>query len=331
MVLPGTWSAALTLLILAAICFALWPNLFKLAGRWRFELFSFDFAAGVLICALFAAFTLGTLGAELNFSDSMLVAGRRAELMAVASGTLFALANMLYLATIALMGLTNGTLLTFGALGFVLSFLELLQGHYLTANGSGLLLAITAALAVASTSAKRTAAGPRLLKQMSPTRKGAITGVLSGITFAGVWPVLQLAEVDQMGIGAYGGVLMAAIGILVSTFFLNFFFLNMSLEGGAISYSTYLTGTAKDHLKGIFCGVVCAAGALALYAACTGVAPVTRFEAWLSLFAGAFLAVISGLLFWQRMPQPPAAKRNTLISTLLYAAGVALLLAGMRK
>ena len=319
MLLPGTWSAALSLLLLSIICFGLWPNIFKSAGRWRFELFSIDFGLGAVLCALIAAYTLGTLGAELNFSDSMLVAGRRAEVMAVAAGVVFALGNLLYFATIALIGLTNGTLVTFSVFGCALGLLELPHRNYPTVGAGFLILAIAAGLAAASVAVKK------------QSRKGSITGLLAGLAFAGVWPVLEQAEPETLGIGAYGGVLLAAVGVLLATVFLDFFFLNISLEGGNISFANYLSGTFKDHAKGIFSGFVCAAGALALYTACTGTAGVTRFHAWITPFAGGLGAVLCGLAFWQKAPQPPAAKRNTLLSTALFAVGAAVLLFGMRK
>ena len=50
------------------ICLGSWINTFKATGnRWRFELFSIDFAVGALLISLLAAYTLGTLGADLEF------------------------------------------------------------------------------------------------------------------------------------------------------------------------------------------------------------------------------------------------------------------------
>ena len=80
MILPSTYSAALLLTILSMICWGSWANTFKLTGKWRFELFYFDYAVGVLLAAVVAAFTFGSMGGEeffsyLNISDSLHRAG----------------------------------------------------------------------------------------------------------------------------------------------------------------------------------------------------------------------------------------------------------------
>ena len=54
---------------------------------------------------------------------------------------------------------------------------------------------------------------------------------------------------------------------------------------------------------------------------------LTAFQAWLGPFGGAVVAVVTGLLIWQRIPQPPAAKRMTIVATVLFVIGVGLLIA----
>ena len=64
MTLPTTYLAALLAVILGALCLGSWINTLKLAKKWRFELFCFDFAIGAFLAACVAAATLGTLGAD---------------------------------------------------------------------------------------------------------------------------------------------------------------------------------------------------------------------------------------------------------------------------
>jgi glucose uptake protein len=320
--------------------------LFKLAGpKWRFELFSIDFALGVTLLAVVAAYTLGSRGSELDFSDSMLVAGRRAQAMAIGAGAVFAFGNMLYLGTIALMGLSNGTLLTFSVFGCGVGLLQLSSKHFVSPAASFLIFASAGAFTFLSAKLTREAAtargaaatpgtnvrGPADSKAMTLSTKGSITAILAGLSFASVWPVLALAQTDDLAIGAYGGVLMAAIGILVATLFLNFFFMNISLEGGQVGYRNYLTGTWKQHSIGAASGVGWAAAALALYTAKTGSATVSVFDAWLVPFAAATVAAISGVVFWQKVRVPAAAGRNKWIALILFTAGAAVLLAGLYK
>ena len=82
MILPTTYAAALLLTLLSMICWGSWANTFKLSKNWRFELFYFDYAFGVLIMALIAAFTFGSMGDELSFMDNLLITGKRQMAMA---------------------------------------------------------------------------------------------------------------------------------------------------------------------------------------------------------------------------------------------------------
>ena len=105
MLTPTTYAAALMLSILSMICWGSWANTFKLTKKWRFELFYFDYAFGVLAAALIAAFTFGSMGNELSFTDNLLITGKRQMAMGMAAGAIFNLANMLLVAAISISGL----------------------------------------------------------------------------------------------------------------------------------------------------------------------------------------------------------------------------------
>ena len=72
MILPTTYAAALLLTILSMICWGSWANTTKLTGKWRFELFYFDYSLGVLLLAILAALTLGSMGDDLTAFDNWL-------------------------------------------------------------------------------------------------------------------------------------------------------------------------------------------------------------------------------------------------------------------
>src|SRR6266542_632953 len=106
MVIPSTYWAALALALVSMLCWGSWANTFKLTGgKWRFELFYFDYAFGVMIAALIAALTFGQFGNELTFQDNLAVAGKRWMVYAFAAGIIFNLANMLLVGAIALAGM----------------------------------------------------------------------------------------------------------------------------------------------------------------------------------------------------------------------------------
>src|SRR5260370_24374447 len=100
MLIPQTYAFASILIVLSMICWGSWANTFKLAGKWRFELFYYDYSLGVLLAAIIAAYTFGSMGDELSFSDNLIVAGKRNMAYAVAGGVVFNIANMLLVSAI---------------------------------------------------------------------------------------------------------------------------------------------------------------------------------------------------------------------------------------
>ncbi|MGO9097496.1 MAG: hypothetical protein ACLQGV_20025 [Bryobacteraceae bacterium] len=88
-------------------CWGSWWNSFKLAGKWRFELFYWDFILGVAVAAVIAAFTFGSLGFDgLHFSDNLFLVGRRNMVIGMGAGAVFNLGNMLLLAAVSVAGMS---------------------------------------------------------------------------------------------------------------------------------------------------------------------------------------------------------------------------------
>src|SRR5215467_13417865 len=60
-----SYALAVVLCVLTMFCWGSWANTRKLARRdWRFELFYWDYAGGVLLLTLILGFTLGSTGTE---------------------------------------------------------------------------------------------------------------------------------------------------------------------------------------------------------------------------------------------------------------------------
>src|SRR5437016_10103019 len=144
MILPATYISALLLTVLSMICWGSWANTFKLAGKWRFELFYYDYALGVLLAAIVAAYTFGSLGSDLSFSDNLLIASKRNMAYAVAGGTVFNLANMLLVAAISVAGLAVAFPVGIG-LALVVG---VIWNYFLNPQGNPVLLAVGVVLVV---------------------------------------------------------------------------------------------------------------------------------------------------------------------------------------
>jgi glucose uptake protein len=65
MFLAESYSLAVMLCVVTMLCWGSWANRQKLAGKdWRFQLFYWNYATGVLVLALVLALTLGSTGTQ---------------------------------------------------------------------------------------------------------------------------------------------------------------------------------------------------------------------------------------------------------------------------
>ena len=62
MFLPATYQAALVLMLLSMLCWGSWANTLKLCPGYRFQLFYWDYAIGVLLGAVLLGLTFGSHG-----------------------------------------------------------------------------------------------------------------------------------------------------------------------------------------------------------------------------------------------------------------------------
>src|ERR1700677_4261237 len=107
MILPGSFTLTLVIAILGMLLWGSWANTFKARpGKWRYELYCFDFAIGVAIAALLIGLTLGQLGYDgFSVTDDVGLAGKRQYLFAFLAGGLFGMGNMLIIGAITLSGM----------------------------------------------------------------------------------------------------------------------------------------------------------------------------------------------------------------------------------
>jgi glucose uptake protein len=336
MILPSTYGSALLLLLLSFVCLGSWINTYKLTGtRWRFELYYVDFAIGALIVGAIAAFTLGSLGSDLAFSDRMLVAGRAAQAIVVGSGFIFNLGNMLLMAGVALIGMSTAFPLS-GALGVLVSSCFLFRSNNVWLLSCAIVLLLITALVEAAAARSRAAAlnrsaqakaatashestsgsaidgatqtvtmkraaRPPARAKMRRSTKGILLGVLGGIVLGLFYPVSSAYLNGEFGVGPYAGMLLFAIGVLLSTVVYNFYFLNIAIDGPPLGWGAYFRGNVQQHLLGFAGGALWAGGTLAAVVAKTvpassGISPVLAFTLPL---ASVVLVVIWGTSIWK--------------------------------
>ena len=102
-----SYPSAVAMCVVTMLCWGSWANTQKLASKeWRFQLFYWDYAIGVLLLALLLAFTLGSNGsggrgflADLRQADGQWLGS------AFLGGVIFNLSNILLVAAIDIAGL----------------------------------------------------------------------------------------------------------------------------------------------------------------------------------------------------------------------------------
>ena len=106
-VLQSYWWAVV-FCVITMLCWGSWANTQKLARKgWRFELFYWDYAIGVLLLALILGLTLGSHGtAGRPFIADLAQASHSGKHSALFGGAIFNLANMLLVAAIDIAGMS---------------------------------------------------------------------------------------------------------------------------------------------------------------------------------------------------------------------------------
>jgi glucose uptake protein len=341
------------LLILSFLVLGLWSSTFKLAGnRWRFELFSFDFAFGILAFAVVSSYTLGSFGSDLGFTDHLLISSRTNQAMAFGAGCLFAFGNMLLLSATALLGLSfayaiataaavlalaavefNGTRALFLGLAIGAALLTIVFQAMGASRGEETLPAVALPVIVRKSSSRQPR-GKSDSGGMPNSSKGIIVAVLSGLAFGVSFSPLHKSIFQDFGLGAFAGVVVFSAGVLAATIVLNFYFMNIAVHGGSIGMKYYLRGTVGQHLLGIIGGILCGAGILSLLLLPGFPAEVQPDKLWLAAvpLAAGLLAIALGVSKWREQAEAPGSvTRSLLIGALFLVAAIGAFALAMDK
>src|ERR1700761_3957264 len=96
MFLPETYQAALVLMLVSMLCWGSWANTLKLCQGYRFQLFYWDYAMGVLLGAIVLGLTAGSHGSIGNPFLVAIVESPLASIkLAALGGVVFNIANLL--------------------------------------------------------------------------------------------------------------------------------------------------------------------------------------------------------------------------------------------
>jgi glucose uptake protein len=337
MTLPQTYIATLVLTILSMLCWGSWANTVKMAGNWRFELFYFDYSTGVLLAAVIAALTFGTMGSDgFQFMDDLMQTGKRNIFYGFAGGAVFNLANMLLVAAISVAGMAVAFPVGIGmalVIGVVWNYFIKPQGNPVLLFGGAAI--IVGAIIMDSFAYKAHAAAKLeqqakagMLKTSAPkvSPKGIILSLISGVLMGSFFPLVELGKAWGAGLGPYAIGFVFALGVFLSTFVFNLFFMNLPVQGEPVEMLDYVRkGNWRRHLLGVLGGMIWFGGAISNFVAASAeqnaqVGPAVSY----AIGQGAtMVSALWGLLLWKEF-----AGADIRVKSLLYVM-MALFICGL--
>jgi glucose uptake protein len=355
MILAQNHFQAILLLVIGALCWALWAGMHKMTTKWRYELFCVDFALGFAIASFIYAFTVGSLGFDgFSFLDDMMHAGKRQWIFAFSAGIVFNLANMILLGAVSVAGLSVAIPLGLGissifGLGAALIFGRV--GHPLLVFAGSACFLVGVVLAAVSYTFLISDRQDRLVKegkakiapQVPGMNKGMIAStdapsatkglLLSGVAAALMWimyPLINKAREGEAGLGPYALMALFSVGVFISTFVFDLFLINLPIDGEPIEPFEYMRGSLKAHLAGIFAGILLSSGILAELVSAGG--PPEAQPGMLMTYGLKQLAPLvggcAGIWIWKELKGAESRVRGIFYTfALLFAAGAACFIA----
>jgi len=324
--LPGSFSAALLLMVLSTCFWGSWANTYKGARGYPFELFYWDYILGVVVCCWVFGLTLGSHGtAGESFLANLRAADTADWVHALLAGAIFNVANLLLVAAVDIAGLAVAFPIAIGIAlveGVVLSYALQPKGNiaYLAA---GIVLAIAAVLfdarayrVLSGRTANGTTATPK-------TSIGIVVSVISGVLMGAFAPFVTRAMTHGHPLTPYGVAALFSIGALLCCFIANVYFMKRPIRGAPVAFAGYWKAGTRNHLFGILGGIAWGIGGCFNFIAAGLVGVPISYAIGQS---APLIAAAWGVLIWREFA---GAQRSAWISLgwmfVLYVAAIALI------
>jgi len=296
------------------LCLGSWANLQKRSGKWRYELFYWDFSIGIALVSIVAAVTLGAMNStELTVQDNLLITSYHKISYALEGGVLIGLANLFLVGALSVAPMAVVFPIATGV-GLVVASGWLLfppQGSVLLLLGGSVLVLIAIVVNAFSYGAyaqeqravtKALTPDPRTPSPKPPQpAKGVALSVVSGIVLGLLQPLSDLARSGEDGVGPYTAGLLFAIAALISTFVFAPFFITFPVHGAPVQFRSYFKGGKSLHMYGLLAGIVWCVGLIATFVTGGTLATIQAGPVATHAFAygAAVVGALWGLLGWR--------------------------------
>lgn len=328
MIVIQSYFVAVLMCVITMLCWGSWANTQKMASKkWAFQLFYWDYALGVLLLSLILAFTMGSSGEEgRSFIPDLAQGDGKAIGSALLGGVVFNIANLLIVVAINIAGMAVAFPIGIGlalVIGVVVNYVAEPVGDPLFLFAGVVLVAL--AIVLDAIAYRKSSAG-----KMSTTTKGIMIAILGGILmgffyrFVAASMATNFAVPEAGKLTPYTASVVFAVGLLLSNFVWNTFFMYKPVSGERATYADYFKkGDMKLHFIGILGGIIWSVG-MTFSIIASGQA---GFAISYGLGQGATLiAALWGVFIWKEFGKAEGLKGILTTMFLFYLAGLVLII-----
>jgi glucose uptake protein len=320
MFLPHAFGTALAMTIVSTLCWGSWANTYKLTRGYRFELFYWDYAIGIVLISLFWALTLGSTGSSgAAFLDNVSSADRGNILAALIGGCIFNVANLLLVAGIEMAGLSIAFPLAIGIaliVGVVLSYA-------IEPRGNPAFLGAGVALALVAVFFDGKAYGALSRGGTAVSRKSIIVCIVSGLLMGSFAPFVTHALTSGHALGPYSIAVFFTLGAFASCFVVNLYFMRRPLVGEPVDFTGFASAGTTNHLLGVLGGFIWGTGTVFNFVAASFVGVAISYAIGQ---AAPMVAALWGVFVWREFEgAPPRARMYIALMFLCYIAALVVL------
>lgn len=330
MFIINSYTLAVFFCFITMLCWGSWGNTQKMAAKnWRYELFYWDYVIGMVLFALFLAFTMGSIGSEGRpFLRDIAQLSTASFLSIILGGIIFNASNILLAASTSIAGMSVAFPLGVGislVLGTVVNYIG-------APKGNPVILFIGIALIVIAIICNGIASGKMQGEKKEGSSKGIWLAVLAGTLMAFFYRfVARAMDLENFSSPAagmatpYTAIVIFSFGVLLSNFLFNSLVMRYPFVGEPVSYKEYFKGNLKTHLVGILGGSIWCLGTAFSYIASGKAGAAISY----ALGQGApMIAAIWGVFVWKEF-KGSGNKVNRLLALMFcfFIAGLACIIA----
>jgi len=320
MYLPETYQAALILMLMSMLCWGSWANTLKLCPGYRFQLFYWDYALGVLVGAVALGLTAGSYGnSGPAFIADIVGSTPHAMLLAACGGVVFNAANLLLVAAIDVAGLAVAFPVGIGlalVVGSVWSYLVSPKANPLFLFGGVALVVLAIVLDAAAYRRRERGA-------QATTTRGIVLSLIAGLLMGSFYPLVARAMTGteiHTAPGPYAISFFFALGVIVSTIPANLILMANPLDGKPpVPMKGYWDALNRWHIAGLLGGMIWCAGAVTnfLGSGAHKVGPAVSY----SIGQGAtMVSACWGVFVWHEFAGAPRSARTLLVLMFIFFA-----------